>query len=131
MACHSGFGDVITHPTDRFSKSRSVRGRFPVCLRLAQIAESAMWISSFHIAGNGATEGVDLENQSRHTQDFLEDPGQRRPDVVHAVVVSGARVFEINRALFSVIPGQRSLYGCGASRCHLRRYGSEATTERG
>ena len=50
-----------------FSKNRRVRGRFPVCLRLAQVRESAMRIGTFHVVGNGATQSVDLKNQSRNS----------------------------------------------------------------
>src|SRR6267154_126026 len=66
MACDSGLGNMIAHPTYRFSKNRRVRGGFPVCLRLAQVRESAMRIGAFHIAGNGAGQSVDLKNQSRN-----------------------------------------------------------------
>ena len=67
MACNSGLGNMIAHSTYRFSKNRRVRGRFPVCLRLAQVRESAMRIGAFHVVGNGATQSVDLKNQSRNS----------------------------------------------------------------
>ena len=67
MACDSGLRNMIAHPTYRFSKNRRVRGRFPVCLRLAQVRESAMRIGAFHIAGNGAAQSIDLKNQSRNS----------------------------------------------------------------
>ena len=67
MACDPGLRNMIAHPTYRFSKNRRVRGRFPVCLRLAQVRESAMRIGAFHIAGNGATQSIDLKNQSRNS----------------------------------------------------------------
>src|SRR6266404_6057382 len=67
MACDSGLGNMIAHPTYRFSKNRRVRGRFPVCLRLAQVRESAMRIGASHVVGNGAAQSIDLKNQSRNS----------------------------------------------------------------
>src|SRR5436309_15776235 len=67
MACDSGLGNMIAHPTYRFSKNRRVRGRFPVCLRLAQVKESAMRIGAFHVVGNGGAQSMHLKNESRHS----------------------------------------------------------------
>src|SRR5262245_23774200 len=66
MTCDPGLRNVIAHPAYRFSKNRSVRGRFPVCLGFAQIRESAMRIGAFYIAGNGAAQGINLKNQARN-----------------------------------------------------------------
>src|SRR5882757_1520267 len=67
MACDTGLRNMIAHPTYRFSKTRRVRGRFPVSLRLAQVRESAMRIGAFHVAGNGAAQSINLKNQSRNS----------------------------------------------------------------
>src|SRR5262245_12231094 len=67
MVCDPGLRDMIAHPTYRLAKNRRVRGRFPVCLRLAKIRKTAMRIGAFHVAGNGATKSIDLKNQSRNT----------------------------------------------------------------
>src|SRR4029077_613296 len=60
MACNSRLRNMMPQPTYRSSKSRRVRGRSPVCLGLAQVRESAMRIGSFHVAGNGAAQSIDL-----------------------------------------------------------------------
>ena len=64
MACDAGLRNMIANPAYRLAKPRRVRGRFPVCLSLAQIRESTMRVRAFHFTGNVAAQSVDLENQS-------------------------------------------------------------------
>src|ERR1700756_4436532 len=78
MVCDPGLRNMIAYPPYRFSENRRVRDRFPVGLRLAQVRESAMWIGAFHVAGNGASQSVDLKNQSRNSQDFFKNTRQGR-----------------------------------------------------
>ena len=75
MTGDTGLRDMIAHPIDRFSKPSRMRGRFPVCLRLAQVRERAVRIGALHIVGNGAAESIDLKNQSRNSQDLFENSG--------------------------------------------------------
>src|ERR1044072_2588756 len=67
MPGHSGLRDMVANPAYRLPKNPRVRGRFPVCLSLAQIRESAMRVGTFHVAGNGAAESIDLKNQSQNS----------------------------------------------------------------
>src|SRR4030095_16377647 len=62
-----GLSDVAAYPAYRFSKGCCVRGRFPVCLSLAQIRKSAVRICAIYVARNGAAQSVDLKNQTGNT----------------------------------------------------------------
>ena len=75
MVCDPGSRNMIAHPAYRLSKNRRVRGRFPVCLRFAQVRESAMRIDSFYIVGNGAAQSVDLKNQPGTLKTSSKIPG--------------------------------------------------------
>src|SRR5262249_3714024 len=55
MTCDPGSGNMIAHPTYPLSKGCRVRVRSPICLRLAQVRESAMRVGSFHVGGDGAS----------------------------------------------------------------------------
>src|SRR5919198_4601461 len=67
MVCDPGLRDMIAHPAYRIPKTRCMRSRFPVCLRLAQVRKSAMRIGAFHVVGYSASQGIDLKNQSWNT----------------------------------------------------------------
>src|SRR5258708_12268945 len=62
MACDSGLGNMIAHPTYRFSKNRRVRGRFPVCLRLAPVMESPMRKAAFPVLLHSPPQTIHFKN---------------------------------------------------------------------
>ena len=66
-----------------------------------------MRISSIRSVSDGATHRVDLKDDARVGQHFLEDTRQRAFEISHAFVVARARILKRNWSRFAVIPRQR------------------------